>query len=222
VLDSPYNNALAHQLNQMCFLAGETPEACCTPVSIDAELYHANDIPSADTACMRIETAGGIPLQFVVTHACCEQEHPTIIIRGSKGTLRWHMRQEMKITWADGTVEDLGVEPGTKHRENIFDALLARLDDPSARIYTVEQAAVHTLCVNAAHTVAPIRNIPSEYVTTVPQRDSTVQAIADINGLVARSVREEKLFSQLDAPWAVANEPMDLTDFDVFGGPASG
>lgn len=220
VLDSPFNNALAHQLNQMCYLAGATLDACCTPTSIRAELYHANDIPSADTACLQIDTAEDIPLLFTVAHACREQHDPEIIVRGTTGELRWNMHHTLELTRPGGKAEDLVAEDRARYRENIFEALLARLDDPAAWIYTVEQAAVHTLCVNGAHAASAVRPVADAQVSTAERGDSTLTAITGIEDLVARSMIEEKSFSQLGASWAQPAEAFDLTGFDAFDGPA--
>jgi len=47
VLDGPHNNALAHSVNLMGFLAGTTVESSASPVAITAELYSTNPIRSA-------------------------------------------------------------------------------------------------------------------------------------------------------------------------------
>ena len=87
VNDSPFNNAVAHELMMMLFQAGGTERTAATPLSVEAKLYRANAIESADTACMQIETAEGIPIRFYATHACRESFGPEIHIRGSKGSI---------------------------------------------------------------------------------------------------------------------------------------
>ncbi len=220
VLDSPVNNALAHQLNQMCYLAGATLDTCCRPTSIRAELYHVNDIPSADTASLRIETGEGVPLLFTVTHACREQHDPEIIVRGTKGTMKWNMQHTLHLTRPDGTVEDFPAEDRERYRENIFDALLARLTDPSAPIYTPAQAAVQTLCVNGAHAASPVLPVPEAYVVPGLRGELPLRAIGNAESLVAGSITEEKLFSELGVDWACKPAALDLTTFEAFEGPA--
>ena len=89
VLDSPFNHAAAHHLMMMLFLAGAEERQAATPVSVEAELYRANDIESADTACIRVVTNAGIPLLFYVTHACTDSLDPEIHVRGAHGSILW-------------------------------------------------------------------------------------------------------------------------------------
>jgi predicted dehydrogenase len=220
VLDSPVNNALAHQLNQMCYLAGETLDGCCRPTSIRAELYHVNSIPSADTASLRIETAEGIPLLFTVTHACREQHDPEIIVRGTGGTMTWNMQHMLRLTRPDGTTQNFPAEDRGRYRENIFDALLARLVDPSARVYTPAQAAAQTLCVNGAHSASPVLPVPEACVVAGLRGELPLRAIENAESLVARSIAEEKCFSDLGVAWARKPAALDLTTFERFEGPA--
>lgn len=59
VLDSPFNNALAHFLNLLCFFAGNTINSSAELNWIEAELCRANSIESCDTATLRLKTRNG-------------------------------------------------------------------------------------------------------------------------------------------------------------------
>jgi hypothetical protein len=87
VNDSPFNNAVAHELMMMLFMAGDEERDAAWPFSVEAELYRANSIESTDTACMRIETTECVPILFHSTHACQEPFGPEIRIRGTKGSI---------------------------------------------------------------------------------------------------------------------------------------
>ena len=87
VLDSPFNNALAHELALMLFLAGNTERGGGAPADVEAELYRAHAIESCDTACLRIRTDTGLPVLFFVTHASRTTGGSEIEIRGSAGRI---------------------------------------------------------------------------------------------------------------------------------------
>jgi len=64
VMDSPYNNALAHMLNLICFFAGSREQTSARIEFLEAELYRCRPIQSPDTAFLHAETESGIDLFF--------------------------------------------------------------------------------------------------------------------------------------------------------------
>ena len=70
ILDSPYNNANAHSLNLILYLAGNTFESSAQLKNIKAELYRAKEyIENADTCFMRMETVDGKKLFYTASHS---------------------------------------------------------------------------------------------------------------------------------------------------------
>ena len=76
VLDSPFNNALAHYLNLACFLAGETFGESAKVKGVKAELYRGNKIESADTASIKVYTTNDVEILFIVSHCTRSQDGP--------------------------------------------------------------------------------------------------------------------------------------------------
>jgi predicted dehydrogenase len=74
ILDSPANNAMAHDLHNMLFLLGPQPDRSAEPVDTSARLARANDIETFDTVAARVRTAGGAELLFLASHAVAEDE----------------------------------------------------------------------------------------------------------------------------------------------------
>eukprot|EP01047_Picozoa_sp_COSAG01_P032519 COSAG01_NODE_2355_length_7841_cov_647.664815_1_plen_480_part_00 len=81
VLDSCAGNALAHHVFNMlqwCGAGGDTDEDAWAEIqTVEAELYRAHDIQSADTVFACIHTAsacGGVPIRLAVTHACSNSD----------------------------------------------------------------------------------------------------------------------------------------------------
>ncbi|MEZ4726432.1 MAG: Gfo/Idh/MocA family oxidoreductase [Caldilineaceae bacterium] len=76
VLDSPVSNATAHYLHNLFYLLGDRRESSAQPVTIQAELYHANPIQNCDTAALRCTTANGVEILYYTSHAVPELDGP--------------------------------------------------------------------------------------------------------------------------------------------------
>lgn len=211
VLDSPFNNAMAHQLNMICFLAGTELHRAATLEHIEAELYHAHDIESADTACMRILTAQDIPLYFLVTHCSEGLLNPEIVVRGDRGQLHWTF-DRLRIDMADGNVEEVACQTGTELRDAMMAALRARLEDPAVFVCDLDIAGVHTLAVNGAHLSSTAHPVPEAFIRRYPYENSVKTVIEGIDGIIDRAFDEERLFSELDVPWAQRGRVVPLSD----------
>lgn len=221
VLDSPFNNANAHQLNMMLFLAGPALEAPARPISIQAELYRANDIEAPDTACMRIVTEAGVPVYFCVSH-CPEGKGspPEIVVTGETGTMRWSFHDRLVIETEGREPETRPAEGPPESRDSMLRAVIAKVGDPGTFVCTLGIAGAHTLCVNGAHESSPVRPIPPEHVRTEPSRGETRMVIAGLDEAMRRGAQTEKLFSELGVPWATPAPVFSLEGYEEFTGPA--
>ncbi|MHC4503293.1 MAG: Gfo/Idh/MocA family protein [Planctomycetota bacterium] len=221
VLDSPFNNANAHQLNMMLFLAGSALEDAARPKSIQAELYRANDIEAPDTACMRIVTEAGVPIYFCVSH-CPEGKGspPEIVVTGEKGTMRWFFHDRLVIETEGREPETHRAEGAPESRASMLRAVIGKVTDPGTFACTLEVAGAHTLCVNGAHQSSPVRPIPPEHVRTEPSRGETRMVIAGLDEAMRRGAETEKLFSELGVRWATPAPVFSLEGYEEFTGPA--
>lgn len=223
VLDSPFNNALAHYLNLMCFFAGREKTKSARIEGVEAELYRANEIESADTACIRIATGGGATLCFYVTHACEKTLGPEIVVIGEKGSVSLTQGRGRVIRMdegADGSCEETQLEQGTDLRDRILGQVRARIADREAFVCDLDIAGTQTVCVNAAHESSAVHDVPKSLVKRLPRDGSTVTVIDGIDEVFARALEEEKLFSEISVPWARAGKPVDTRGYAEFKGPA--
>ena len=150
VLDSPYNNAVAHQLNMMTFLAGSHFEKPAVPVAATAELYHANKIESADTASIAIETAEKIPLYFYISHAAESSLKTGFKIFGTAGTIDVTL-ELFTIESAAGKKEIPWQRDGIEVRSRIMESVRNHITNPATFYCSLDIARSHTLCVNGTH-----------------------------------------------------------------------
>jgi predicted dehydrogenase len=216
LLDSPFNNAIGHQLNMICFLAGVEFEKSAELQSIRAELYRARSIESADTACMRIETTNAVPLYFYVTHSSRTNVNPEIIVEGDRGRIHWTF-DEVVLHRNDGSRKTMACQGEDSLRASIMTRLLAKLSGDSVFVCDLDIAAAQTICVNGAHESSEVHEIPSEIIHRYTESSGSVRTVVDgLDELIVRAHREGKLFSDLGVEWARAGDLIDLTGYDRF------
>jgi len=214
ILDSPFNNAIAHQLNMICFLAGADLEHTAELESIQAELYRAREMESPDTACMRIVTREQLPLYFYVTHSSRRTSDPEIVIQGDKGSIRWTLGSYQ--TEIDGKREKVQNESFQDLRDSLVGQLLRHVKDPSTFICSLEIAAAQTLCANGAHESSPVYPIDAQWITRVPAGGSIQTIVEGLDETIDRAFEEEKLFSELGVCWAHEGRVVPLAHYEHF------
>ena len=204
VLDSPANNAFAHFINILCFLAGPKFEESSELSSMQAELYRAMSIESFDTAFVKAVTASGILLHFSVTHACAEMVDPQIQITGSTGEISWSLK---------------GKESVNESRVVMFDKVIDHLNGSDDLVCDLDIAYSLTQVINAMHVAASITQIAEQNYSVIPSDSGDQIAINNIEGIVEECYQEIRLPGELNIPWARSTEMMDCSDFDFFAGP---
>ncbi len=76
VFDSPANNAMAHFLHNLLYLAGDKSGLSAAPDKITFEVYRNNNIENYDTIVCRIKTHNGIDILNYFSHAVSENYGP--------------------------------------------------------------------------------------------------------------------------------------------------
>jgi predicted dehydrogenase len=103
ILDSPANNALAHQIHLTLFLLGPTQHAAATPISVEAELYRVNPIENYDTCSLRVTLDNGARVLVLFTHACATSINPEIEIDTDRTQVRVMPARRIEIGRAGET-----------------------------------------------------------------------------------------------------------------------
>jgi predicted dehydrogenase len=214
VLDSPINNAFAHQLNTMCFLAGQEPNRSARIDSVEAELYRAYPIEGADTCCLRVITGSSTPLLILATHACQQAVDPQIVVTGTRGVMTWDYHRSLTIEIGGKPPRVLPATPEFP-RDYVYDALLEWLRDPDVFVCSLEVAAAQTICVNGAHLSSSVLPVPDEHLS----RSAGQTVISGIEALFAQCFERERLPSELGAPWARSGEVVSTRELSFFPGP---
>ena len=218
VLDGPSNNALSHQIANMLYWASPRPRTFAAPVRVRAELYHAHDIDSEDTAGIEIATAEGPTAYFLVSHCTAgEQTGPWIEIDCSGGTVGWDAAGATTITRADGRAETFPADDRSRLEAlaNFTDAVGAA--DPERVLCTMTMGRNFAVALNGAFESSVVtRAIDPQYVRRCGEGPESTLVIDGINDAITRCAAEGKLFSDIGCPWAVPPAPFDLRGYEHF------
>jgi predicted dehydrogenase len=217
VLDSPAQNANAHVLQNMLYLAGAERNTSAEIADVTAEHYRANNIDSTDTQALRARLSatasdGEGELLFLATHACRCNFGPVIDMEFSHGRVLWRMG-----------------EGGSIHmRVRSSDGLQPPIDDLQDHVFEEEYAAVlHAfredapLTADLSNTVQHVdlitRSFRSYLIREVAQThrvDTGARAADGGPGTAAVSIRgieedafrafhERRTFREIGAAWAI-------------------
>ncbi|MFA6102976.1 MAG: Gfo/Idh/MocA family oxidoreductase [Victivallaceae bacterium] len=216
VLDSPFNNAMAHHLMMACFLGGSTPERALTLRSITAELYRANRIESADTASIMAESTENIALHFCVSHASAHELPDTITVNGTQGSII--ITRDMVAVENNSGRTEMEFDRDIV-REQLLDAIIARAEGHDRFICSLELARVHTLLVNGVHDSSMIVPINPDCLFEETADNSQTMAVKGMNDYIEQAVMEHKMLSEVCPEYFPGcGRKIDLVDYVKFTG----
>lgn len=212
VLDSPINNAMAHDVNNAMYLCGTSQHASANPDTVQAELYRARDIQTFDTASLRI-MANGVEVIIGLSHSTRENFNPIMMLDCEKGEVEW-TRGYAIIRYADGTAETFD-EKNLRDHNGPFHNAIDVLRNNAEPQCPPEVARAQTLCINGAHESCPeITTIAKEHVETEDRNGDVFHIVKDMDALLERSFQEKKLLSELQATsWAKPSKPFDMAGY---------
>ena len=211
-LDSPLHNAVAHHLNNMLFLLGDSPDRAANLKTVQAETYRANpNIESFDTVALRSKTESGVDVYFYTSHAFKIGENigPYNIFRFENAVI-FHddnaIHEQFFAVMNDGRVRRYDPFNGEFESMDIqmnktwhcMDAI--RGGNPV--LSTVEAAIPEVLTVNAVHLCRGIKQIEDKYIERYGDPDNLATRVEGLEDGLLRCFDECKLLSELDLPWA--------------------
>jgi predicted dehydrogenase len=202
VLDSPINNAFAHFLNLGLFWAGKRLACSASIQAVKCELYRVQEIESFDTCCLRARLVEGPELRVYVTHSCREERVPRIVLKGTGGTMEWIQESHYHLTSSGGHEERVAIPGKFETKLTMADAVLARIDDPAARICGTSIAIEHLRLVDAVHKAARVVDVPAKFVRRRVANAAKWTEIVGIEAAIDESSRHGRLFSEFAVPWA--------------------
>lgn len=205
VLDGPITNACAHFLNNMLYLVDIEAGGQATIDRLQGELYHAKDIPTYDTGCLRLYTNTGAEVLFLLTHAVDKLTNPITEIEAENATVTWtYDGAKAVVRYRDGVVRAVEGEGNDSHAEAFRDAIAVLEGRKSEPIFTVRHGRNHVLAVDLLfESSGGIRMIPpSEHeLIKLPKGDERLQ-VKGMAGYMEEAFVQGKLLSEVGTPWA--------------------
>lgn len=201
VRDSPLNNATAHYTNLALFFAGPGGHQTARAAKVEAELFRARDIPSFDTAVVRLTTDTGVPLQIAVTHSCQQVENATIRIEGSKGSMHWATEEQVRWETPAGTERE-ALEDFDENRTGMWYSILNALQTGEEFCCTPEMAMAHVELVEKLHLEYTIRNFPKDRLALERKNGDLLTYLPGLDQDLKRCLAENALPSELGISWA--------------------
>jgi len=226
VLDSPMNNAMAHYLQNLLYLAATERYAAATPVAVTAELYRSRPIESCDTGLLRIKCDNESLLHFYVTHCSAATFGPRMKLFCENGTAQWEKYNgETAIQYNNGSEEKFANTEASWNFAGFLNFTQA-VRGEARLLCPPEVCRSHTLTINAAHESCPhIAAFPAELIRTEsapetipsPQPEGIFQRVQGLDDLLLQAYENEKLFAEMGIAWAVRSQPFSLQNYRYFG-----
>jgi predicted dehydrogenase len=218
ILDSPANNAMAHDLHNMFYVLGKTRETSALPVRVEAELYRANAIDNFDTIALRCEVQGGVEVLFFASHAAGRDTGPVFSYEFDKGTASVSGRDvAVRADFWTGESEVYGF-PDAEPLKKMWDAIeSARTGRPAA--CGLEAALSQTLCLNGAQDSMPaIGEFPQALLKVEGDPGKESVCVEGLAEAFADCYETSRLPSEAGIPWARKGRPIDLSEYQSFPG----
>lgn len=219
ILDSPANNAMAHDLHNLLFLLGSESSASARPVELIAETYRANPIENYDTVAARIRTDTDVDLIFLASHAIADNSDPSFTIEFERATVTFAGGfAPIVATHADGSTRQYpspnGVPQATK-LWSCLDAGLHRSEPPCG----LAAARMHTICINGIQDSVPEPpDFPSALISQHKISGEPLLAVGGLADVLHDCYNRHALPHELNVTWAQPGRPIDLRSYRRFPG----
>jgi len=217
ILDSPANNAMAHDLHNMFYVLGGEREAAARPVRVEAELYRAHEIENFDTAALRCLTAEGAEVLFYVSHAASVETGPVFSYEFERGEIRG-AGKDTDIKGFSAAGEKNYGSPDREPLRKMWEAidLVSGSGRPACGL---EAASGQVLAVNGAQDSMPeVQKFPGDMVVSKGEPGKREIAVAGLAEVLEECYRKNALPSELGVSWSRKGRVIALADYVYFPG----
>jgi len=209
VNDSPFNNACAHQFQNMTFLLGKAMDMAMDIKEVQAELYRANrEVENYDTAAVCAVMENGIPIYYYTTHNLAERKWgPICEYQFEEGTVYFGRDfgdgpvNEYVAVFNDGTIKNYG-EISKGHRlQKLYDAI-ASTRQGSHPVCTIQCAIPHLEAVEKLAEL-PVWLVRDDCLEQINEDGEQFCCIRDAGRLLKTCYSNQKLPSELGINWKI-------------------
>jgi len=211
VMDSPIQNAAAHSLQNMLYVAGPSLQTSAVPSEIYGECYRVKDIESADTQYVRVQTTGGVQVVLMASHAVSQDREIEAEYWYEKGKIIWKDSGKTAVY-----LHDNGKERAVETFDNgkvaieflVYRNVITAIQQGEEPLCSIDNAFSHTICVDklfeSSGDITTVDDKYGEKTETAEKDDDTF--IKGLNGLMDKMYREEKSFYESGVPWATKSQ----------------
>jgi predicted dehydrogenase len=210
ILDSPMNNAMAHDLHNMLYLLGEEVERSAKPKEVTAELYRANPIENFDTAAARIVTDRDAEILFLGSHTIPESMGPVFTYEFEKAVVVYPGGDaEVEVRMEDGSIKRYPPPKATSQVRKLWMSIEA-VHKGGPMFCGLEASRALTVCVNGARESHPVSVVPGEWIRTQGSADNPLTWVQGMSEALAECYDRACFPSDLEVPWAVRGHAVRL------------
>jgi len=216
IFDSPLQNATAHFLQNMLYVAGQSPDECCSIESVYGENYHFNPIPSADTQFIRVCTATGAVLSMAASHAVKDQMDARTEYIFEKGRILWSNNQGDTTVSDSAGIRIMQFDNGDESLfVRVFEQTIMAIEEGRTPFSHIHNALAHTRCMDLLfRSMNPPSTIHSDYGMIEKSQNPDEGDLWYIRGLekaLDKSFKTGLGFFEMNLPWACKGEILTIS-----------
>jgi len=192
VLDSPFSNACAHQLQNLVFVLGSEMDTTADVVKAEGKLIRVRPgIENYDTAALRFMTDGGTELYYYVTHAVDENHYGPYSEYEFENGIVIETSNDFVGKLYDGSVIDYTGYGKTSDLEKLHAAIRA-IKEKTSPICTLKTSRTHTKAVLLAQELG-VEDHTADAIRKIDEKNSTYYTLDGLKENLRRAYDEWRL-----------------------------
>lgn len=211
VTDGALTNPFAHAVATA--LAVAEAEQLGAVAEIDVELYRANPIESDDTSCLRLRLPSGLVVTVAVSLCAPRRHEPYLVVHGEAGrACLVYTRDEVEVRPAGGAATT-----SAHARTDLLENLVDHVRTDAQLLVPLSRTGAFMQVLEAVRRAPEPKEIPTGHQEL--RRDDAGETVGrvlpGIADATARSAERLALYSELDLPWAPAEQVLRVGGRDV-------
>ncbi len=207
VNDSPFNNACAHQFQNMTFLLGGAMDRAAEIAEVRAELYRANDqVENFDTAAVCALTEGQVSIWYFTTHALREKKLGPVAEYHFENATVFYGKDfgdgpvmEYVAEFPDGSRYSYASVPKGERLQKLYDAIDC-ISSGTHPVCTIQCAVPHLEVVSRLAKL-PIHQIMEEELEHVEEDGDHFCRIRHLSDVFKNCYENQRMPSELGIHW---------------------
>ncbi|UOQ85077.1 Gfo/Idh/MocA family protein [Gracilibacillus salinarum] len=208
IFDSVANNATAHFLLHLLYLAGDTIETSAEIEQLSAELYRANPIETFDTCAVHLYTKNNVEMIYLATHAVEDEHEPKYQMEFENATITYHPEEsenEIIVKWKDGREKIYHDDPEKKHNAKLGVMLEAIQNEQQSILCGPEAARAHVNAIYGMHqSVKDIPHFPKDVIEY--HEDRKLTTVENLDSIFTQCYDQFCLPNDLGVEWSQTGE----------------